>query len=102
MKNLILYFNTLRYLKPVQIYGRIFSLIKKKFPRRLKIEYIPEAAPISAKADFIYHDPWNDADNILKGRFTFLNKSAETGFPPKWDYKADTLWQFNLHYFAYL
>ncbi len=102
--SIIKYYNTLKYLRPVQIYGRIFSIIKKKsnliklpnIPNKLKPSLIP-------KTNFIHHDPWNKKEELLKGNFDFLNYILKIGFPPKWKAEdTSLLWQFNLHYFNYL
>jgi uncharacterized heparinase superfamily protein len=104
IKKLILYYNTLKYLKPVQIYGRIFSLIKKKtFSQKINFNQIPEYSPLSPKTEFLNHDPWNSRENLLKGEFTFLNNTQNLSFPPNWlNPDQPLLWQFNLHYMNYL
>jgi uncharacterized heparinase superfamily protein len=39
----------------------------------------------------------------LKGRFRFLNNTADLGINPDWAAKdKDRLWRYNLHYFSYL
>lgn len=104
MKKFLLYYNTIKYLKPVQIYGRLFSLLKKKLiSGRITLKQTPKYTPLKTKTDFLYHDPWNNTYEILRGNFTFLNDTVTLGFPPKWkEVKTSLLWQFNLHYFNYL
>lgn len=101
LKKILLYYHTLKYLKPVQIYGRIFALIKKRIPRNYHISNNLKTN-LTPKTNFIHHDPWNSKENILKGGFTFLNDSATLNFPPKWEPDKNLLWKFNLHYFHYL
>ena len=98
------YYNTLKYLKPVQIYGRIFSYIKKN-SGLIKLPAIPNVLKpsLTPKTNFIHHDPWNKKEDLVKGNFTFLNLTKNLGFPANWKVSdADLLWQFNLHYFNYL
>lgn len=101
---IFLYYNTLKYLKPVQIYGRLFSIIKTRF----KLYDIPDAPAglkikMPARVPFQNHDPWNTRDGIIRGKFIFLNEVKELGFPPDWHHpNASLLWKFNFHYFNYL
>lgn len=104
IKKLVLYYNTIKYLKPVQIYGRIFSLIKKKtISKRISLKESPNYSPLKPKTPFLRHDPWNTKEELLKGNFTFLNHTEKLYFPPQWDnQELPLLWQFNLHYMNYL
>ncbi len=105
IRTLLLYWNTLRTLRPCQIYGRIWGEGKRKLrlfgrfatPSGLK------ACPIGT-INFINHDPWNTGDSIREGEFTFLGQTLKLGSPPDWKQaaKAPMLWQFNLHYFHFL
>ena len=98
------YYNTLKYLRPVQIYGRIFSIIKKK-SGLIKLPTIPNVLKpsLTPKTNFLHHDPWNKKEELLKGNFDFLNHILKIGFPPKWKAEGSSLlWQFNLHYFNYI
>jgi len=101
IRKFFLYINTIRYLKPIQIYGRIYSKIKSKVPKNYSAP--KKLTPnLNFKTDFIQHDPWNNRNAILNGEFCFLNKRKYLSFPPKWNPEADLLWKFNLHYFHYL
>lgn len=45
----------------------------------------------------------NSAEDIRRGSFTFLNHTADPGWPPQWAPNGlPLLWQFNLHYFEWL
>src|SRR5262245_22821906 len=45
----------------------------------------------------------DDPDRLTTGRFTFLNRTEELGWPPRWNDPAlPLLWLYNLHYFEYL
>jgi uncharacterized heparinase superfamily protein len=40
---------------------------------------------------------------LLAGRFAFLNRGLELGWPPRWDARTPSkLWTYNLHYFEWL
>lgn len=98
-----LYYNTLKYLKPVQIYGRIFSGFKKK----LHLYGLPPTPgdlkpSLNPKTDFLNHDPWNNAKDLKQNRVCFLNHIIDMGSEINWEPDADQLWKFNLHYFHYL
>ena len=101
LKKLFLYFNTIKYLKPVQIYGRVYSKIKSKITKNYTAPNTLEIN-LKFKTDLIQHDPWNNRTEILNGDFKFLNKKINLSFPPNWNPEADLLWNFNLHYFHYI
>jgi len=101
LKKFLLYFNTIKYLKPVQIYGRVFSKLKSKIPKNYTAPNKLETR-LKFKTNFIKHDPWNNRETLLNGEFCFLNKKINLSFPPNWNPEANLLWKFNLHYFHYL
>ncbi len=100
---LILYFNTFKYLEPVQIFGRIYALIISKLhlysipspPAKLKTE-------LKSKTEWLYHDPWNTHEETRNNNFTFLNQEIKMGKAINWEPDAPFLWILNLHYFNYL
>jgi len=107
VRNLKLLFNTLRYLKPIQYWGRFAWLLKQKlfkpfiayrihqvragqFPVRLHLHPRPVA-------DAVYQQ-----DISLK-RFCFLNREYQFPGEITWNDSAlEKLWLYNLHYFEYL
>ena len=103
LKKGLQYYNTLKYLEPVQIYVRLISEFKKRF-NIPKLPPIPEnlSANLSPKTSFLFHDPWNDKHHLNKGRFTFLNQTIEFGNNINWEPETSLLWKFNLHYFNFL
>ena len=103
MQKLILYYNTFKYLKPVQIFGRIFALVMSKL-RLFPLPSMPDKIQtgFKSKTEWLYHDPWNKREEILKNNYTFLNKNIRMGSTVKWEPEAPFLWKLNLHYFNYL
>jgi uncharacterized heparinase superfamily protein len=92
-KKLDLYFHTLRYLRPVQIYGRIWFNFKRVRPK-------VAAAPPLRRQD----SPWipvarREASLLSQREFSFLNQRGlldEVG----WDGpQREKLWRYNQHYF---
>jgi uncharacterized heparinase superfamily protein len=104
LTSLLKYYHTLKYLKPRQTVGRAYAAIKRKINLvQIKVPKNLTIKKFSIKVPFLNHDPWNSAEEILKGNFTFLNKQASLGQPIEWDKDdASLLWKFNLHYFNYL
>jgi len=99
------YAPTLRHHRPVQLAGRVAA----KGRRRLRWDDVPEpptdlrARGLRPHTPFLTHDPWNDADSVRRGRFTFLNETRDLGRPVDWSAPgAPLLWRFNLHYGHYL
>ena len=94
MPGFLTYWHTLRYLKPVQFYGRIrFRLSRSKVDSR------PAPAPRIGRARSWVTPAPRQVSLVGPDRFRFLNQAhalADHG----WDDPAlDTLWRFNLHYF---
>ena len=45
----------------------------------------------------------NEAEDLLRGNFNFLDRTEAAGWPPSWYTRgASRLWEYNLHYFEYL
>lgn len=100
----LLYFHTLRHLKARQIFGRLWA----EFKRRHGLFYLPGLPSLLVgrlhfRTPFIYHCPWNTAEGLRDGCYTFLNESGDLGCLPNWQPEnKPLLWLFNLHYFKYL
>lgn len=96
--------HTLRYLKPWQVGGRIVARLRQ----RVGLTQVPQAPArlqgrLQAHVAFPQHEPWNDAESLRKGRFCFLQRTADLGRPVDWAAAGmPLLWRFNLHYFHYL
>lgn len=89
-----LYFHTLRYLKPVQVWGLValylrsppLDLRQAPSPRPLVLKW---CAPVPRKQS-----------QLAEGRFNFLNMEFEISSPEDWNSPAlEKLWLYNLHYF---
>ena len=87
-------FHTVRYLKPVQIFGRVAFQIRKP---RVEIRPAPSLRPV--------HEAWVVCawrDVCLKSpaTFSFLNEIHVLQSDQDWNNPAwDKLWLYNLHYF---
>lgn len=84
---------TVRHLRPVQVYGRLWFSLARPHPDLL-------AAPTLRKQEGIWQVPVRRARSLVApGRFCFLNEAgslAELG----WDDPAKAkLWRYNQHYF---
>jgi len=90
---LIRYWHTLRHLKPVQVYGRVwFRLARPPVDSR--------PAPVMRERQGAWALPARRAPSLLGGgRLCFLNEIRELA-AHGWDDPALTrLWRYNLHYF---
>jgi len=95
MKIFLLYIHTLRYLKPIQIYYRIYYFIHNKLNK-------PKLVFPSGKENYHYSflasipgiDP---AESYQNGSFTFLNQTSKMT-----SLGYGKLWIYNLNYFDYL
>ena len=99
-----LLFHTLLYLRPWQVFGRIWASLKRKAgPPRLPA--VPDTLENAwrKRVSFHAHDPWNCREDIIKGRFCFLNEATDLDLDTDWQAsQMPLLWQFNLHYFHFL
>ncbi|HVO45105.1 MAG TPA: hypothetical protein VMT29_02105, partial [Steroidobacteraceae bacterium] len=93
MNTPLLYFHTLRHLRPVQIAGRVWFTLYRPRPQL-------GAAPQRRSAPGTFVEPVHPESSLPgPGRFRFLNeeRSLERGAwePPD----ASRLWVYHLHYF---
>ena len=96
------YARTLRHLRPVQVWGRLWAAAKRGMTRLPAVPLGLEGR-LAPYVPFLHHDPWNYREALLAGRFRFLNRDAELGWPPDWSAPGlPLLWRFNLHYFGFL
>ena len=102
-----LYYNTLRNLKPVQIYS---SLIGTKcglcgIGARVAESYAGVAAlPVIPELDFdpVFIERFA-ASELMADKVTILHSSKDFDWKSKWNFDdRSALWNFNLHYFEYL
>ncbi len=94
MNKLSLLFHTIRYLKPVQIYGRFFFRFFK--PRLTQPDRIEIRSRLRKKLYFLDKKQCFFPPN----RFEFLNQSVRVKQNCSWnDSKIEKLWLYNLHYF---
>jgi len=88
------FFHTVKYLKPVQIYGRLWFKLYKPGP---DISLAP--ATRSIKDNWL--SPCKKNSSLLSPYcFRFLNKEHELKFAKDWNNpRWEKLWLYNLHYF---
>lgn len=107
-----LYMNTIKYLKPSQIYYRISNRVKRKmYAKKLLKVQIPKDIIIKNNLDLLipeldfnqeYLDKF-DLKNVLEEKFTFINITNQVDLSKAWNNKElQHLWRYNLHYFEYL
>jgi len=91
---LIRYWHTLRYLRPVQFYGRVwFRLVRPKIDLR--------PAPLSRA---LHRGQWalparRSSSLVDVEQFFFLNETRDLSAHGWDDAALDKLWRYNLHYF---
>jgi hypothetical protein len=107
-----LYINTIKYLKPSQIYYRVFNRVKRElYKRKLLSVNIPGELKVCEDCNYIipeldfninYLDRFN-IEGILEDEFTFINITNQVELSNAWNKKElQHLWRYNLHYFEYL
>lgn len=94
MFRLLLYWNTLRYLRPIQFYWRIWQRIYKP---RVDLRASPPLRALSGKE---WVDPAQRRPSMLgPTRFLFLNEIHDLTSRGWDDPSLEKLWRYNLHYF---
>jgi uncharacterized heparinase superfamily protein len=105
--NFPIFFRTIQFLKPEQIFYRIWYAIRTRARCGLPtaISKIPDHihwGPLQRCTTFLPYR-WTDADDITQGTFKFTNDTAHYGTSIDWQPKdKNRLWRYNLHYFQYL
>ena len=95
MLNASRYFHTLRYLRQVQIYGRLWH---KLYHPKPDLSPPPAIRPLSG----IWRDSAKKSPSLIgcPQRFRFLNVEHDISSAADWNNPAwDRLWLYNLHYF---
>ena len=89
-----LYFHTLRHLKPLQIWARLYIFLPRQKP-----DFRP--APALRLISGSWRNPAMKLDSMLStNRFCFLNLEHDIGGSSDWDLpNMPKLWLYNLHYF---
>ncbi|MDQ3140787.1 MAG: heparinase II/III family protein [Bacteroidota bacterium] len=101
-KRLILYFDTIKYLKVTQIYYQILHRIKTLY----SVDNLSFSKFEQVKINYLTHnfnDYFSDSKLGDDGTFTILNKSKQFSAKVDWNYMGlGKLWNFKLQYLDYL
>ncbi len=93
MHKVALIVNTLRYLKPVQVFARLWNKIPRGSVSDRRLEGSYETLPKIAFLE--YYRSWDGKDT-----FTFLNERRRISAASDWNNSSwKKLWLYNLHYF---
>ena len=109
---LILFLNTIKYLKPSQVFYRISNKLKRElYSRKILRIKAPKKININDKKNFLiprldfdiqYLNRFN-IDEIFQNEFEFINIKHKVSLDTAWNDKSlQHLWRYNLHYFEYL
>lgn len=109
---IILYINTIKYLKPAQIYYRLSNRLKRElYKKKLLTVQMPYELKVKDASNYLipeldfskeYLDRF-DNEGILNNKFTFINITNQVELSKAWNNKElQHLWRYNLHYFEYL
>ena len=99
-KKLLLYFNTVKYLKFNQIFYRVYYALIKKNPKFIRIE---KNIIISSPKYWISQSLYDNKKISKSLEANFLNKRVKLDLPDDWNNEGlGKLWVYNLHYFDFL
>lgn len=109
---LILFMNTIKYLKPSQALYRVTNRVKRELYKRKVLRiHTPSGVKVTEKANFLIASlDFNseylsrfDTEKILNNEFNFININHKVSLDTAWNDKSfQHLWRYNLHYFEYL
>lgn len=109
---ILLFINTVKYLKPSQVYYRVSNKFKRElYKRKLISVKLPNKVKVREGSDFIIPEIDFDHDflkrfnieDIYKNKFTFINMTNQIELSNAWNNnELQHLWRYNLHYFEYL
>lgn len=97
ISNIGRYWNTIRFLRPKQLCYQI----RRHFVTPRLVTKVPGKFELKE----IILQPWPSRPKsyLGGGRFRFLNKESDMGWPINWSASpCSHLWQYNLHYFDFL
>lgn len=106
-----LYYHTIKYMKPSQVYHRTLKAIKKKLAAYRRSHFSTDHSKINTRVKYILPELDFDpsflarfnTDEILQNIFTFLHNTKELDLSTAWnDRTIPQLWRYNLHYFEYI
>jgi len=100
--NYIRLFNTIKFLKPIQIYYRLYYFIRGRIKKILNIKYpfIKKSNSVKIKLQDTIHI---DDCYLKSNKFKFLNLSKKFEKKIDWNYaNYGKLWTYNLTYFDFL
>lgn len=101
MAKLIRLYNTVKYLKTIQIYYRLFYFLRTKFRKAIGFTY-----PFSRNSTSMALTLEHSIDSYVhcnENEFTFLNLTKKFDEEIDWNYNNyGKLWTYNLTYFDYL
>ena len=96
MQKVALLVNTLRYLRPVQVFARLWNKVPRGSVSDRRLKASKESQPKTAFLE--YYRSWDGKDT-----FTFLNETHRVSNAMEWNNSAwKKLWLYNLHYFDFL
>ncbi|MBK5959736.1 hypothetical protein CCR97_16220 [Rhodoplanes elegans] len=94
MSTLALYWHTVRHLRPVQVYGRVWFRLRRPTP---DLSPPPARRPVVAP---LIETAWREPSMLGPDTVAFLGRTATVKRPEDWTAAgADHLWLYNLHYF---
>jgi len=94
MEMILNYFHTIRFLKPAQLYNRLWFCLYRPKP---DLKSRPEIRLLSGKWCETTH---RESTLLSPSRFCFLNKEREISTSGDWNHTGwEKLWLYNLHYF---
>jgi uncharacterized heparinase superfamily protein len=107
LQKIKLYLNTVRYMKPEQIYYRIKKIAKAEIKLKTSVassykKIYPVATLLELDFDtvFLQRFPVNE---LMQGKISFLHNTESFDWNEEWNVQGQSaLWNFNLHYFEFL
>jgi len=96
---ILLYINTIKYLRFIQIYYRLFYYVRNRFSKKKYNKTLPHKIKPLVWHNFIQ----NKNSYLSSNKFSFLNKTHHFKETINWNFTDfGKLWTYNLNYFDFL
>ncbi|RIK42585.1 MAG: heparinase [Chloroflexi bacterium] len=109
MQKLVFLFHSVRYLRPIQLWGRLMTVMRRQAFGRLpsyQRKYRCDNSKIEVYTRLHLSKTLSHTvslEDLEGGTFTFLNRRVSLGNPVDWFPQQESqLWRYNLHYFDYV
>lgn len=106
MGKISLYWNTVKNLKPGQIYYRIGKILKRSCTLGVRVSCSQEPGPVAVLTQLDFDPSFLQRfplEALMEDRIVILHEAEKFNWDAPWKFEnRSALWNYNLHYFEFL